>query len=113
MNKPLRMCKPQLFTDIVLNEWGCCRGKRNYGRRAQRRKVLTKHAVIRAEVVPPLRNAVCFIDGNQRRLAFRKHLRETSHTQPFGCDKEKLHLAVEIVTKSLGRSSAAPAKQNR
>ena len=73
---------------------------------------MAEHAVIRAEIMPPLRDAVGFVDGNQGRLAFRKHLRETGHAEPFRRDEQKLQFAVEVIHAGLARGPAVPAGMN-
>ena len=42
-------------------------------------QALAEHAVVGAEVVPPLRDAVRLVDGDQRGLALGEHLREARH----------------------------------
>ena len=46
-------------------------------------------------------DAVGFVDGDQRRLAFGKHLGEAGNPHPFGCDEQKLKGAVKVVAAGL------------
>ncbi len=69
-------------------------------------QILAEHAIVRAEIVAPLGNAVGFVDGDQGRLALGKHLGKASDAQALGCDEEELQGAVEVVDASLARGRA-------
>ena len=53
-------------------------------------QVLAEHAVVRPEIVAPLRNAVRFVDGDEGGLALRQHFGKARHPEPFRRDEEKL-----------------------
>src|SRR5471032_2108447 len=78
----------------------------NHRRRTQRGEILPQHAVIRTEIVSPLRDAVCLVNGNQVRLPLGQHLEEPGNAQPLRGDEQKLQVAVEVVHASLARSGA-------
>ena len=52
----------------------------------------------------PLRDAVRFIDGDERGLSFGQHLRKAGHAQPLGSNKQKLKVALHVVDASLPRA---------
>ena len=51
-------------------------------------------AILRAEVVAPLADAMRLVDGEQRDLDVREHLQEARRRQPLGRDIEQVELAV-------------------
>lgn len=64
------------------------------------RKALRQHAefpVLRPEIVPPLRDAVCLVDGDERDRQPFQHREEAVHHQPLGRDVEEVELAAEKV----------------
>ena len=70
------------------------------------RQILAEHPVVGPEIVSPLRDAVRFVDGDQRRLALRQHLRKAAHPQALRRDEQELQLAVQIIDASLARDAA-------
>ena len=84
----------ELLRDVLLDNRRCGGGHRDHRRGAVHRQVLAEHAIVGPEVMPPLRNAVRFIDRNQCGLAFREHFRKSRDTQAFGRDEEKVEFAV-------------------
>ena len=70
---------------------------------AQRRQPLPQHPVIRPEVMPPLRNAVRLINGNQRQRPLRQHLRKSRHPQPLRRNKQELQRPLQIIHARLPR----------
>ncbi len=96
----------ELREDVALHNRGGGGGERQHRGGTQQVQVLAEHAVVGAEVVAPLRDAVGLVDGDERWLALAEHLRETGNTQPLGRDEEKLQAAVEVVNASLARGLA-------
>ena len=84
------LCNPKLGDDVVLHGGRGGGGEGDDGRGAKRGQVLAEHAVVGAEVVAPLRDAVGFVDGDQGRLALGQHLREAGNAEALGSDEEKL-----------------------
>jgi hypothetical protein len=52
------------------------------------------------------------VDGDERRLAAREHLRESRHAQPLGRDEEVIEIAREIRLARLARREPRPAGVN-
>ena len=104
MDEVLDRAQPKLRRDVFLHQRRRRRGKRQRRRRTESRQILAQHAVIRAKVVTPLRDAVRFIDGDQRGLSLGQHLRKAGHAQPLGSDKQKLKVALHVVDASLPRA---------
>ena len=102
----------QLHGDIVLHDGrgGC--GERDDRRGAQGRQILAEHAVIGAEIVAPLRNAMRFVDGDERRLALGEHFGKAGDAQTLRRDEEELQRAVEIVDAGLAGGGAVAAGVN-
>ena len=86
--------------------------QRQDGRRPQRRQVLAQHPVVGAEVVTPLRDAMRFVDGDERRLALGQHLGKPRHAQPFRRNEEELQAAIQIIHASLPRLRPVEAGVN-
>ena len=62
------------------------------------RPTLVQHgqlAVLGAEIMAPLRHAVCFVDGEQGDLAARQQRQEAAGQQPLGSDIEHVQLTRE------------------
>ena len=59
--------------------------------------------------MPPLRNAVRLVDGDEGRFAFCKHLRETGHTEPLRRDEQKLQFATQVIQAGLARGRTVTA----
>ena len=77
------------------------------GRR--RGKVLAERAVVGAEIVAPLGDAVGFVDGDERGLAAGEHLGEAGDAHALGGDEEELEGAVEVVAAGLAGVVAGEA----
>ena len=58
--------------------------------------MLTEQAVVGAEVMTPLRDAVGLVDGDEAGLAFGEHLRKAGNAKALGSDEEKLERAGKI-----------------
>ena len=101
--------QPQLLGDIVLHQRSRGGGQGDHRRGTQRGQVLPEHAVVGAEIVSPLGNAVGFVDGDQAGLALGQHLGEAGNAQAFGRDEQKLQGAVQIVDAGLARRRAVAA----
>ena len=101
--------EPQLRGDIVLHDGRGGGGEGDHGGGAQRGKILAEHAVVGAEIVAPLRDAMGFVDGDQRWLALGEHLGEAGDAQALGRDEEELQFAVEVVDAGLAGGGAIAA----
>ena len=66
--------------------------------------------ILGAEVVPPLRHAVRFVDGDQRDLATLQQLERSVHQQPLGRDVEQAGLPA---AQALQHRAALPLGQGR
>ena len=84
-------------------------GERDDRRRAEGGRYCAEHAVVGAEVVAPLRDAVRLVDGDQGRLALGQHLGEAGDAQALGRDEEEVEPAVEVVDAGLARGAAVAA----
>ena len=78
----------------------------------ERGQVLAQHPVVGAEVVSPLRDAMRFVDGDQRRLALGQHLAEARHAQPLRRNEEELQAAIQIIHAGLPRLRPVEAGVN-
>ena len=83
----------ELRQDVVLHERRGRGGERQHGRGTQQVQLLAEHAVVGAEIVAPLRDAVRLVDGDEGGLALAEHLREAGNAQPLRRDEEKLQCA--------------------
>ncbi len=72
-------------------------------------QVLAEHAVIGAEIVAPLGDAVGFVDGDEGGLALGEHLGEAGDAEALGGDEEELQFAVEVVDAGLAGGGAVAA----
>ena len=98
--------KSELRDDVVLHQRRGRGGEGDDRRRTQQRQALAEHAVIRPEVVSPLRDAVRLVDRDQRRCALGEHLGKARHAQALGCDEQKVERAREVVETNLPRRRA-------
>jgi hypothetical protein len=80
----------ELGDDVVLHEGRGGRGEGDDRRGAQGGQALAEQAVVRAEVVAPLRDAVGLVDGDERGRAPGEHLREAGHAQALGRDEQEV-----------------------
>ena len=87
----------ELATMSSLHDGRCGGGEGDDRRRAEGGEMLAEHAVVGAEIVTPLRDAVGFVDGDERGLALGEHLREAGDAQALGGDEEEVEFAVEVV----------------
>ena len=99
----------KLHGDIVLHDGRGGGGQGDDRRGAQGRQVLAEHAVVGAEIVAPLRDAVRFVDGDERRLALGEHFGKAGDAQALGRDEEELQRAVEVVDAGLAGGGAVAA----
>jgi hypothetical protein len=99
----------ELGDDVVLDGRGGGGGEGDDRRRAQGGEALAEHAVVRAKVVAPLRDAVGLVDGDQGRRALGQHLGEAGHAQALGGDEQEVELAGEVIDAGLARLGAAAA----
>src|ERR1700677_157205 len=112
MDEVLDLAEPKLRRDILLDQRrrGCRERQRRD--RTEDRQILPQHAVIRPKVVSPLRDAVRFVDGNERGLSCGEHLRKARDTEPFGSDEQELKVAVQVVDACSTRALTIPAGMN-
>jgi len=91
----------KLTGDIALHGWGCggCEGDDRCG--SEGRKIIAQGAVVGPEVVSPLRDAVGFVDCDERGPSLGEHLGKSGNSHAFGGDEEKLELAGEEVAAGL------------
>ena len=99
----------ELVADIVLHNDGGGGGEGDYRGGAKGGEVAAEEAVIRAEIVTPLRDAMRFVNGDEGGFALGEHLREADDAEAFGGDEEELEFAVEVVYADLaGGRAVAP-----
>lgn len=67
---------------------------------------MAKHAVVGAEVMAPLGNAVGFIDGDEAWLALSQHVDKAGDAEAFGGDEEEVEGAVEVAAAGFARGLA-------
>ena len=101
--------EPELLDDIVLHHGRGGGGQGDHRRRAEARQVAAEHAVVRPEVVAPLRDAVRLVDRDERRLALGEHLGKARDAQALRRDEEKVELAGEVIDASLPGGGAVAA----
>ena len=87
VNEAGRLHQPQLHGDVILNDGRGRGGQSDHRRWAQAGQVLPQHAVIRPEIVSPLRNAVCLVNGNKGQRSLGQQVGETGHMQPLRRDE--------------------------
>ena len=104
--------QPELSGDVFLHQRRGGGGQRQHRSRAQARQILAKHPIVGAKVVAPLRNAVRFIDGDQRWFSLGQHFGKARHPKPFGSDKQELQLAVQVVDADAAGSFPIAARMN-
>ena len=86
----------QLRDDVALHDGRRGRGQRDHRGGTERGEPLAQHTVVGAKVVPPLRNAVGLVDGDQCGLGAGEELGEARHAQSLGRDKEEVEPAREV-----------------
>ena len=96
----------ELRGDVVLHDGRRGGGEGDHRRGAQRRKVVAEHAVVGAEVVAPLGNAMRLVDGDEGGFALGEHFGEAGDAQALGRDEEELQIAVEVVDAGLAGGGA-------
>ena len=74
--------------------------------------MLADHAVVGTKVMPPLRDAVSLVNGDERGRTFGEHLGKTGNAQSLRCDEEKVERAGKIVDAGLTRDGAVEAGVN-
>ena len=84
-------------------------GEGDYGSGPERGEILAEHAVVGAEIVAPLRDAVGFVDGDERGLAFGEHFGEAGDAQALRGDEEELQGPVEVIDAGLAGGGAVAA----
>ena len=100
----------ELRDDVVLHR-GRRRGRERDDRcRTQERQALAQHAVLRTEVVPPLRDAVGFVDRDEGREPAGQQLGEARHLEPLGGDEEEVEPPLEVRATRGARRLASPAR---
>src|SRR5579871_4394389 len=104
MNQMLRSRETQLLRDVALHHRSRRRRQRNHRSGPQRRQMLPDGAVVRTEIVPPLRNAMRFVNRHQAWLPPREHLGKLPRSQPFWSDKQEIQFPSQILKTSLARS---------
>ncbi len=106
MDEARGIVQRELREDVVLHDGRRGGGEREDGRGAQQVQMLAEHAVVGAEIVAPLRDAVRLVDGDERRLALAQHLGKARDAEPLRRDEEKLQAAAEVVDAGLARDLA-------
>ena len=96
VDEPARLHEAQLRDDVVLHHRRGRRRQRQHRGGAQLGQALAEHAVLGAEVVAPLRDAVGLVDGDERRRALREHLREAGHPEALGREEQEVELAGQV-----------------
>ena len=109
VNESRQFRKSKLFRNVVLYQWCCGCGQGDDGRRPQFRKVLAESAIVRTEVMPPLRNAVGLVNSDQSGFALRQHFRKSGQPQSFRRDEKKLQRAVQVIRARLSRRGGVAA----
>ena len=106
----------ELREDVGLHGWRGGGGEGENGNAcgtvAQSGKVLADHAVVGAEIVAPLRDAMGLVDGDERGRTLGEHLRKARNAQPLGSDEKEVERASEIVDAGLARDGAVEAGVN-
>ncbi len=93
----------ELVADVALHERRRRGGQGDDRGGAQHRQPLAEHAVVRAEIVAPLRDAVRLVDRDEHRLAPREELGETGYAEALRCDEQEVQSAGEVVVARLPR----------
>ncbi len=89
MNEARRVIEAELSDDVVL-DLRCGRGgEGDDRRRPEQRQPLPEHPVIRPEIVPPLRDTVRLVDGDERGSALGQHLGKAGDAEALGAMKRK------------------------
>src|ERR1700686_1484082 len=71
--------------------------------------MLAEHAIVGTKIVPPLRNAVRFIDRNERWFSLGEHLRNSGNPHPLGRNEQNLQSPIQIIDAGLaGCGAVAP-----
>ena len=96
MDETGTVSQSKLLDDVVLHQRRGRGGQPDDGRRTEHRNPFAQAAVLGTEIVSPLRNAMRFIDRDQRRRALGKHLGKARNGQPLGRDVEVVELTMEI-----------------
>ena len=91
----------QLLDDVAADGIGGGGRQGDGGGIAQLATELPQPGVVGAEVVPPLADAVCFVDGDEGGLAAAEHLGEAGDAQALGRDEEEVEGAVKVVAAGL------------
>ena len=98
-----RVHEAELRADVVLDARRRRRRQRDDRRGAQQREPRAEEPVVGAEIVPPVRDAVRLVDGDERRGPLGEHLGEARHREPLGGDEEEVELPGEVVEADLPR----------
>src|SRR5690606_2666294 len=99
--------EPQPLEDLAASEHA--RGGRE-GDARHAGKALVQHGklqVFRPEVMPPLRHAVRFVDGEKRETAVREEAQAAFRQQPLGRDVKQIELALSRRALDLRRLARA------
>src|SRR6185437_15160982 len=89
-DKDCRVGKRELANDVALHGGCGGGGEGDDGAWPQGGEVLAERPVVGAEVVPPLRDAVGFIDGDERGRAPGQHLWEAGNAEALGGDEKEV-----------------------
>jgi hypothetical protein len=101
MNEARGVVEAELSDDVVLH-LGCGRGgERDDRRRPEQGKPLAEHPVIGPEIVPPLRDTVSLVDGDERGSALGQHLGKAGDAEALGGDEEEIEPAREVIDARL------------
>ena len=109
MNEAGRPRQAQLLDDVVLHQRRGGGGQGDDRRGTEAWQIAAQHAIVGAEVVAPLGDAMGFVDGHQRRFSLGQHFGEARDAQALRRDEEELQFAGEIIDAGLPGGGAIAA----
>ena len=96
-----RFRHPELLANVLLHARRRGGGQRDDGGGPERREPRAEKAVVGPEIVPPVRDAVRLVDGDEGHCPLRQHLGEAGDAEPLRGDEEEVELPVEVVAADL------------
>ena len=97
-----RVRQPQLLEDVAAHPLGGGRGERDEGSAGEGVAELAEVAVVGAELVPPLRDAVRLVDGDERRVRLGQEAAEPGHGETLRRDVQQLRPPLEDAALRVG-----------